>query len=195
MRVTARAAGHTGAGAGAGVLRVRRRGVRGHGRSVHVRWSGDDRYWRAVRVVGGVGHDVVSVEWLVRWRHGRVWADRELDEPGRDVRGRLVAVPDGADRRACLQLLDRRRELRDAGRGAVLSGDRHRSDGPNASRQRCVPPIDQSGWRRVGVADSAVRAFPAARCARAGVCRGRVHDGMHRRERVAFMGVGRRCEP
>ena len=99
LRFAARAAGHDRGGGGAGVLGARRPGVRGHRRSVHVRRSGDDRHRRAVRVAGRVGHDVVSVEWLVRWRHGRVRADRQLDQPGQHVRERLVAVPDGADRR------------------------------------------------------------------------------------------------
>jgi hypothetical protein len=104
----------------------------------------------------------VSVEWLVRWRYGRVRADRQLDEPEQHVRERLVAVRDGADRRERLQLLDWGRQLCDAGRSPVLSGDRRRYDGLDARRQRRVLAIDEPSWERVGVAGSAVRAFSAA---------------------------------
>jgi hypothetical protein len=102
LRFASGADGHDRVGGGAGERRARERRGRGRGWSVHVRGSGDDRHWRAVWVTGRVGHDVVSVEWFVRGRHGRVWADRELDQPGRHVRERLVAVSDGADRRESL---------------------------------------------------------------------------------------------
>jgi len=181
LPLAARAAGADRVGGGASVFQARQCRGRRHGRSVHVRRSGDDRHRCAVWVAGRIRHDVMPVEWLVCWRHGWVRADRQLDQPEQHFRERLVAVSDSPDHWEGLQLLDRRRQLCRAGRGPVLSGDRDGCDGLDGWRERCVPAIDESGWRRLGVAGSAVCPFAAARRAGAGVCRRRLHDDVRRR--------------